>query len=280
MLFINIGLAITFSPTGKALFLHAERLAKLFQAKLKLINIGKNDIKSEKFIDDLIASSILKPEDIQIFNKEGDPAGTIIKICESEKIDLLIAGALEKEKLLKYYVGSVARKLMRHAPCSVMILVNPTDDIKAFNNICVSINFGKDDEYTANIAFELSKLENANKLTFIREFEVPGLSFTVADNGSVQEVNEQISQWMIEEEEKLKIFINELNLKNIPINAVCLYGKQGWEISKYAQSVNSDLLIITTPKRKLKFVDRLFQHDIEFILNDLPCNVLIIRKSN
>lgn len=280
MLFQNIGLAITFSPTGKALFMQAERLAKLFEAKLTLIHIGKDDIQADKLIDDLVASSILKSENISIVKKDGDPAETIIKTCESEKIDLLVAGALEREKFIKYYVGSVARKLMRRAPCSVLIFVNPSSQSKPFSNICVSINFSEEDEFVAKTANQLAELEKTDHLTFIREFEVPGLSFTVTDNGSVTEVDELKSQWQKEETEKLNIFINELNLKSVPIKAVSLYGKQGWQISKYAESVNSDLLVLSTPKKKLKFVDRLFQHDLEFILHDLPCNVLILQKRN
>jgi nucleotide-binding universal stress UspA family protein len=277
MLFNNIGLAVTFSPTGKALFAQALRLAKLFDAKLTLITIGNKENETDALLNELFSANEINRNNVKTIYESGEPARTIISICEKEKVDLLIAGALEKEKLIKYYVGSVARKLMRNSPCSLLICVNPKIPPKHFENICVSVNYENADDSSANIAYQLAKLEQAKKLNFIREYQVPGLSMTVTDSGSVSEIDELKNQWQKEEEEKLSLYISELNFQNFPITPVCLYGKQGWQISKYSESIDADLLIITAKKKKLKFVDRIFQHDLEYIFEELPCNLLILR---
>lgn len=280
MLFKNIGIALTFSPTGKALFAQALRLSKLFNAKLNLIHIGEKTEQNISQIESLIKSFDIKSVQLNKIWEEGEPASTIIKVCENEKIDLLILGALEKENFIKYYVGSVARKLMRSTPCSVMILVNPPEIPNNFHKICVSVNFESNDEKTAKAAFQLAELDNTEELIFIREFQVPGISITVTDNGSVDEIDEVKNQWQKEEESKLDIFISELDIKGERIKKVCLFGKQGWQVSQFAEQNKSDLLILSAPRKKMKLMDRIFQHDLEYIYQDLPCNVLLFRENN
>jgi len=280
MLFKNIGLAITFSPTMNALFVQAIRLSKLFNAELTLIHVGEKNQQIQKQINLLLESTNDCGINTKIVWENGEPAFSISAACEKENVDLLILGALEKENFIKYYVGSVARKLMRSAPCSVMILINPTETATKFRTICASVNFGQTDETLANVAYNLALLEEVNELIFIREFQVPGLSITVTDNGSVEEIDTIKNQWQKEEEQKLDFFISELDLKNVNPKKICLYGKQGWQISKFAKENKSDLLILSASKKKIKLLDRIFQHDLEYIFQDLPCNVLLFKGNN
>ena len=85
--------------------------------------------KQLKKITDL--NSLLKQADtlnkpIKTIWQEGKPVDVILQTCTNENIDLLILGALQQEKLLKYYVGSIARKITRKAPCSVLLLIKPS----------------------------------------------------------------------------------------------------------------------------------------------------------
>ena len=44
-----------------------------------------------------------------------------------------------------------------------------------------------------------------------------------------------------------------------------------------ATDTGGDLFVVTAPRRKLKFFDRLFQHDIEYVFEQLPCSILIVK---
>ena len=55
-----------------------------------------------------------------------------------------------------------------------------------------------------------------------------------------------------------------------------VFGTQGYSIGHYAQIVRADLLVMNAPA-KMTFWDRLFPHDIEHILTELPTDVLIIQ---
>lgn len=53
---------------------------------------------------------------------EGNAAKTIPAFLEEQKIDLLIVGNSGKSGLQKFFVGSVSRKLIKEAACSVLVV--------------------------------------------------------------------------------------------------------------------------------------------------------------
>ena len=65
----------------------------------------------------------------EIIFKPGDPVSAILSAAKENSIDLLILGALKRENFLKYYVGSIARKITRQAQCSVLLLIGPSVDM-------------------------------------------------------------------------------------------------------------------------------------------------------
>ena len=50
------------------------------------------------------------------------PADLIVKVAEDNKIDLLILGSRSKKGLDRFLIGSVASKVVAHAPCSVLVV--------------------------------------------------------------------------------------------------------------------------------------------------------------
>jgi nucleotide-binding universal stress UspA family protein len=276
-MFNKIGLAVTFSPNGLSLLKNARKLADLLNAGLVIIHVGEKNSEKEKKMDELILEAGIEEGGYSLVWRQGEPAAAIIDICIEEKIDLLVAGALEKEPLLKYYTGSVARTLMREAPCSVLVLVNPENKIIKFNKICVDVDYTPLNEIAVKKAYKLALLENAEEFILVREFQVPGLAITVSDGGDSEDTESKRLIWQKEEEIKLKLFAEELNLTEIKPKLVCRYGKEGWELKQYVRESGSDLLVVALPPNKLKFFDRIFKHDLEFIFSQLPCSLLIIR---
>jgi len=50
------------------------------------------------------------------------PADLIVKVAEDQKIDLLVLGSRSKKGLDRFLIGSVASKVVAHAPCSVLVV--------------------------------------------------------------------------------------------------------------------------------------------------------------
>jgi nucleotide-binding universal stress UspA family protein len=95
--FRKIGLAIAFSPTAEAMLAEAARLASLFGAELVLIHVGKHEPAKDQKLNELLRAVNVSVAH-KIIWREGNPEKEILKACREEKIDLLVAGALKKEK--------------------------------------------------------------------------------------------------------------------------------------------------------------------------------------
>lgn len=277
MVFKNIALAITFSPNSKSLLTEAKRLKVLFSSQLTLIHIGEKDSENESAMNKLISDCELDSNNFNMIWRQGDVGEEIIKVCIEEKVDLLITGALIKENVIKYYIGSVARTLMREAPCSVLVLTSPSKNKIPYQKFCVSVEYSSLGEEAVKKGYQFALLEKCNEIFMVREFQLPGFASTISDTGSIKEAEDKRSFWKKDEEQKLNFFIGEMNLFDVKINTTCLFGKQGWEVSNFASENNCDLLIIPSPKRKSNLFDKIFQHDWEFVFKELPCSILIIK---
>jgi nucleotide-binding universal stress UspA family protein len=59
---------------------------------------------------------------VKIVLRSGDPADEIVKVAKSLKADLLVAGAKGLSAVGRFLLGSVSTKLVRHSPCSILIV--------------------------------------------------------------------------------------------------------------------------------------------------------------
>jgi nucleotide-binding universal stress UspA family protein len=278
-LFNKLGLAITFSPTGKALLKETKRLSEIFKSELVLIHVGDKTNQTELHLNEVIENAGMSPGNVEIIWTEGEPANAILSSSKKAGVDLLIAGALEKEKLIKYYIGTVARKIMREASSSSLILKEPSLNPQPFKKFFVSTDFSPESERTIKLTYEFAQLENAEEFVVVSDYNTPGLASTILDSASMDDLQTAKIQWQAEEEEKLKMFLKEINLKGngLKIKTTCLYGKEGWEASNFARQNKADIFAVTAPKKRLKLIDRLFSHELEYSFENLPSNLLIIR---
>src|SRR5437879_5937675 len=130
----TIAVASTFSPRFRQVLAEAKRIRERFSADLHLIYAGKrNEEMAKKFQEAL--TQIQLPADSTIHYEEGDPAKGILRTLAREKIDMVVAGALEKEVVLHPFLGNVARRLVRESPCSVMLFTHPTVNPKPLSRI-------------------------------------------------------------------------------------------------------------------------------------------------
>jgi len=59
---------------------------------------------------------------------EGSPHGEILRFAEKEKVDLIVMPTHGRSGLARFFMGSVAEQVVRHAPCAVLTVCSrPTD---------------------------------------------------------------------------------------------------------------------------------------------------------
>jgi len=276
-MFKKLGLALTFSPTGKALIYEVKRLAELFGAEIVFIHNGERTKETEAKLNTLISSIELNNIPFTIEWTKGDVADTIIQKSQENNVDLLISGALERENLFKQFFGSVARKIMQEARCSTLILTTPSNTPKGFKKFITSGEFSTQGESTILKTFEFAVRENAEEFILIKDIYAPALSLTIQEGSSSDDLETQRKRWIDEEEEKMKVFVKELGIKGLNIKFKCLYGKEGWASSNYARLHKADIFAVSAPTKKIRLIDKFFPHEFGYAFEKLPSNLLIIR---
>lgn len=275
--FSPIAAAFTFSPTLPQLIRQAAKLREAGNAKLFLIHAGIIGEENSALLHELLSVNRVPADAYELICRDTDPASLIREVCRQKKISLLIIGALMKEGLFSYYTGTLARNLMRNVPASMLILSCQPDEELTFSHICATVDFSKEGTQLLHTAYDTARLFGSEKLTLLRELLVPGLAMTVHDSGSKEETGSMRQVWEEQERLKINMLVKELHFSGLPVKTAIVYGRQGYEAKKYAEEQNVDLLVVPAPKKKLRLMDRIFQHDQEYLYQELPCSLLCLK---
>ena len=272
----NILIGIAFSPNLKANLFETIRISNMLDAQLIGVHVGKKSNKKEEELKKLLIDAPSLKRSLKTIWQEGKPVEVILDTISNEKIDLLILGALQKENLYKYYVGSIARKLTRKAPCSVFLLIKPSVIRVPCNHVVVSGLKDPKTEQTIKMAFDISKDIGCKKITIVEEISKSDLKIKINDDITLRKATISKERLKKREDARVKKMLENIETNNINIQTQSIFGRRGYSIGHYAKVKRADLLVMSAPN-KTGFLDRIFPHDLEYILSELPTDVLIVK---
>lgn len=274
-----IGIGVAFSPNLKANLYEAARLSLLLDSKLLLIHVGDSSEEKKNTIQEILKPFEAKNLNFELVFQAGEPVEVILNTVIKKRIDLLILGALRRENFLKYYLGSIARKITRKAQCSVLMLTNPSVERIPCKHIVVNGLRDDQTEKAIQAAVYVGNALHSEQLTIVEEITQDELSLTVDDDKSLRRVNLMKEKLKRREDLRIQDILNTIpedDKKTITIKTQPIFGKRGYSIGHYAKVVRADLLVMNAPG-KMNFWDRLFPHDLEHILTELPTDLLVIQ---
>jgi nucleotide-binding universal stress UspA family protein len=274
-----LGIGVAFSPNLRANLYEAARLSKMLKATLVLVHVGAESEEKKQQIEQIIHPQGEPPVTYRLVFKIGKPVEAIVEAVKENNIDLLLLGALKEERFVKFYLGSIARKITRAASCSVLLMINPSLERAACQHVVVN---GFEDEHTADTihaAFHVANSLGSKQLTIVEEIASEEVSIRVEDDRSLRRLN--LLKEKIKRKQELRV---QKIIQNLPdevkqhtiIKTQPIFGKRGYSIGHYAQIVRADLLVMNAPNKN-RFSERFFPHDVEYILNELPTDVLLVR---
>ena len=185
--FETIAVGLAFSPRLELIISEAKKISDACDSKLVLIHVGEKTKEKEKILDDVLFRNNLDDKKSKVIWAEGDVVDTLLKLCKLNIVDLLILGALEKENIIKYYLGSIARTISRKAKCSVLLLSVAVHRVKQK----VVVNAGADNPktiHTINTALYLAKRVGVKEVTLVHEVDVPAFAMAMAESSTAPEV--------------------------------------------------------------------------------------------
>lgn len=278
--FRTIATAIAFSPYAEANLHESARIATMLHANLILIHVGKRTAEKEERLKLLVSQTGIDPSSVKIEFREGDPVKNILDSCNENKVDLLIAGAMKKENLIKFYTGSVARKLCRRAECSILLLTDRSVIRNKCKEIVVSGDNHEKTPTTVRTANYFGKVLGASHITIVDEIDPKLVADHADDDTELQAATQKRKD--IKQKEDARILGLEKQLEkegNLPVDHKCIFGKAGYTIGHYAAANKADLLVMNSPDKQLGIMDRVFPHDLEYVLSDLPCCLMIVNQN-
>jgi nucleotide-binding universal stress UspA family protein len=267
----TIAVATTFSPRFKHVLAEAKRMKDRFSADLHLIYVGRrNDETARKF--GKVLAELELPADSPIHYEEGDPAEAILAALPRENIDMLVAGALEKEIVLHPFLGNVARRLVREANCSVMLFTHPEKKPKRLRRIVFITDHSPEKLRGLETTLRLAEAELCERLyvvAIVTAFDEARASIRDdAMNAQAQEPNGA-------KEDALEELVLSAGATEVPIETRFIRGATGLAASDFVRSVEADLLVVPLPK--IGGMVQQLPSNIAWVSDVIPCNLWVIR---
>ena len=276
--FETIALAVAFSPRLEALISETKRLGGTFGARTVFIHAGKRTSEKERHLTNILNHYGFSDANSSIAWEDGNPVDTILSVCKRYVVDLLVIGAEEKESMLKYYMGSISREISRRAKCSILMLIEPRLNPVPFQRMVVNGHDHIKTIHTIETAVYFAGKENLGELIVVDEVDIPALSMSIADDVTEPEAEHVKESVILDEKDRLSRLLLKVEAKGVKLLPKTFSGRKGYTIGQFAQQANADLLVVNTPDHHLSIFDRIFTHDLEYMLADLPCNMLIVHS--
>lgn len=110
---------------------------------------------------------------------QGDVAPSICEIARNEQADLMVIGTHGRTGLARIFLGSIAEKVIRHAPCSVLVVRGEGREPQPIRHVLCAIDFSPSSERALELAASLieppansSRLEHGG-LDLLNVIELP-----------------------------------------------------------------------------------------------------------
>jgi nucleotide-binding universal stress UspA family protein len=260
----KIAVASTFSPRFEQVLSEAKRIRDRFGAVLSLIYVGERTAATAKKFRAAL-SEVGLPEDSIVHYEKGDPAEGILRAIGEHQIDVVIAGALEKELVLHPFLGNVARKLVREATCSVMLFTNPERRPKPLKQMVFVADYSDHGRNALKRTFRLAAGETCERLYVSRVV-------TTFDRARAKAESEA-GKTQDDEEIELEEFILSAGATEVPIEARLIRGNTGFAIADFAKSVNAGLMIVPVSSA----TGDALPSNIAWLTDVIPCNLWLVR---
>jgi nucleotide-binding universal stress UspA family protein len=267
------------SPKTRAIVSATRQVALALRADIGFVHVGcPSDewLRETTFI--LKESGITEP-DARLIVEEGKVADTVLRVARRERADFIVAGAMEKEGPLEYFIGSAARKIVRKAECPVLLLTDPPAISSLFDPVVAAMDCDEEFDDLIRCALAMTRRNADAALHIIHEYEVPALRQGIDDDLDFRGEEQARREIQAEEDNRLLLYLGGFDLSDVRLVRECVCGRKGWEAVEYARRTGAELLVLSAPQRRLGLLDKLFPHDVEFALQALPCSCLFYRRT-
>ena len=193
--------------------------------------------------EEAVSSTALKYIPIEYVIRRGfSPYEEILSFAAEKDIDLIALGRHSRKPLVRFFLGSVAEKIVHHAECPVLTVRIRDDQVQVptFNTILVPVDFSDQSERALSFAASVLQPKTLHVLHVVEDTVHPAFS---SESNSILEIMPQIM-------EKSQVLTEKMIKKNVQDTmetyAVVKQGRIATTIDKYAEEKKCDLVVMGT----------------------------------
>ena len=275
----RVATALGFSPMAKANLAEVYRIAQQCGAQMYVFHVGEWTQRCQTTYDTFLKELAIDPTSIVLKSKQGDPKVELLQLCFDNDIDLLALGALMRESMFKVFNASIARDVCRNAKVSLLLLTHSKVESQSCKRIVVNgLDHPKTPDTIATSVWLGAKL-GSEELIVVDELNEKSIAKADDDQSTLQR-RRQSRRIEQQEHNRIEEILNICTDGcSMDIQEQHVFGKKGYTIAHYAKVKRADLLVVNSPDTQLGFLDRIFKHDLEYILSDLPTDLLIVHST-
>ncbi|MFM2134930.1 MAG: hypothetical protein RL021_330 [Bacteroidota bacterium] len=275
--FERIALAVAFSPRLEGLIAEVRRLQQLHKAEVIFIHVGKKTSEKQRQLSAYLNKYGFSDSNSRIFWEQGTPSEVIPGLCKSEIVDLIVLGALQRNDVLAGYMSTLSGEISRKAKCAVLLLTAPSPDARTFQRVAVNGHAHRKTPFTLGTVSYLAELHGSSELLVFSVDDVEVLS-SVETDAWAETARGVVAQTSLSARQYGRQVVETLCRPGLQVSHHSLSGKSGNAIRDFAREYAVDLLVVNSPDHTLSIFDRIIPHDIESLLSDIPCNLLIVHS--
>jgi nucleotide-binding universal stress UspA family protein len=266
----HIAVASALSPRFRAVLAEGWRFAQRFGAKFSIIHAaGYTPEREEQFRGANEALGI--PLNTPIIWKEGpDPAESIVVAAREHCVDLLVAGALERDAQM-HFLGGVARELMRRLHCSLLLFTHPDVEAHQFRRLVAVTDYTDEAKEAFHSALHLAEIEEAEILHVLSVFS------PFAKARAILKDTDQPGRFEDEEEAMLEEFVGPGADSPITIDPRVIHSTTGMGASDFTKNVDADMLIV--PAAAHPEEGTLVPAYLDWVFKIIPCNLWVVKST-
>lgn len=270
------------------------RLKKMFGASITIICFGKH-AQDLSHLQNLVRGLNNSAEEVPIYWEYKQKLSKILTLCYKHDVDLLVQEASKRQNKLpsfafvnhvhskeKYYVSSFARRLLHKSPCSLMFLLDKkTPPQQGKGQLLISTNEQAEVQNVLKHGFAWAKAAELKQVFILKEAKMMGLSLILSDAYTEQEVVQKHDTVIADEVDSIYQSILSLERpEGMDLKIEVSSEKAGYELARFSSVINATLLVANIRDYQTNFLQRFISNHLEYILSNLPCNLLLVNHQN
>jgi len=263
----HIAVASALSPRFRAVLAEGWRFANRFGARFSVIHAAAYTLeRDEQFREAFRALGI--PPSTPIVWKEGTAAVGIVEAVRDHGIDLVVAGALERDSEM-HFLGGVARELMRRLPCSLLLFTHPEVESHAFTQLVTITDYTEAAHEAYRSALSLAEIDRAEILHVLSVFSPFEKARANLGDSSTPGRHEDEEQAMLDE------FVHPGANSPITIDPRVIHTTTGMGASDFTKNVGADMLVV--PAAVHPDEGTLVPAYLDWVFQIIPCNLWVVK---